>query len=1055
MSSGGKFRSRARAVILPLAVALLIGGSTAALTLYRTFIERGVAYERSDTITIVHGSAPPIGANTFLHLEPDVDKIRRELAILKSAGVGIIRQQFLWEEIEPQRGIFWDDRNDASTWSKYDTIVQVARDQGLEIMARLERPPRWATPGWEPRIPASQKPPDDASLFGDFVHAIVSRYSGQVRFYQIWNEPNLWGEWGESEPDAAQYVELLKESYTSAKSADPQAVVVAAGLAPTTERGPDNVSDVLYLQRMYFLGAKDFFDVASSMSYGLLTGPNDARIGEAWTNFPRAVLLRDVMETFGDANKPIWASEYGWMSLPQGWSGRESIWGSHSVENQAAWTVDGLLRARRQWPWMPTIFIWASRWPEQADLDDPTFWFRLMDPDFTPRPALIALREFAAEKPVAGAGFHQEDHPAFTYTGPWPREPSDEAAAGFWASTGVAGGIAEFRFEGDSVSVVARRGPDMGILRVRIDRLDALADMVPKNQFGQSLVDLYSPDVRPAANIAVASRLPPGSHVLEVESLGRSSLRSTGERVIIDGVVVSNARPLWPYAAAALAWALALGVVAWRFVRPAWDAVPAGVRRISLLPRLNRLGTVYGISAPALLIASVAAILLAALPGGDASSPVTILRLAILVYLVGLSVAHPDSVAVVAAGAQFLHPIRPQAGPAGFSVAELLLIALATGWVVRGFYRREFELRRSTMGFIAAYFVIAALASTAFADYPKFALRSFRTTVAEPVALFFLLTAFLSGRRSAALIPAIAAGGAIAAATAIFDPLMDRVITAGVPRLRGIYDSPNNLAFILERTVPLLVGLAVAWKRSALGRMAAAVATGAGLILILTFSRGAWLASAAATALLGLPQWWRLSTPRRMLALASVLVPLGALAGFVGADRLSILLRTSDRSGVSRIWLWDSALEMIRDFPLFGVGPDNFLYHYAAYLRPEAWRESNMSHPHNFVLDAWLSSGVFGMLATIAALTLFFYLIGRSYRRPTGPISRPVLLGVAASMTAAVAHGLVDNFYFLSELAGFFWTLMALSVLVTTTEDDRPDRDPALGDSIRSIRDGP
>ena len=1024
------------------------------LVFYRQFLERGVSYEDDGAVTIVHASGPALGANTFLNLEPDIENIRRELAILKSAGVGIIRQQFLWEEIEPAKGVFRNERTGASTWSKYDAIVEAAREEGIEVMARLERSPRWATPGWEPRIPASQKPPDDVELFAGFVHAVVSRYEGRIRFFQIWNEPNLWGEWGESEPDAAEYVELLKASYESAKSANPHAVVVAAGLAPTTERGPNNISDVLYLQRMYFLGARDYFDIASSMSYGLLTGPGDVRIGERWTNFPRAVLLRDVMETFGDSRKPVWASEYGWMSLPDGWSGRPSIWGNHSTEDQAAWTVEGILRARREWPWMPTIFVWASRWPEQTDPDDPTFWFRLMDPDFTPRPALTALQELARKRPVAGAGLHQEDHPAFTYAGPWPREPSDEAAAGFWSSTGVAGATAKFRFEGDNVSLVARQGPEMGMLRVRIDGLDALADLVPRSEFGQSIVDLYSPDVRPASTIALASRLPAGVHVLEVESLGRSSPRSAGGKVVIDGVVVSNSRPLWPYAATGIAWAVALGLIAWRFTRPIWDAVPARIRRVSLMPRLLRAHTVYGISTPALLAASAAAILLAALPGGDAYSPVTILRLAILAYLAGLAVAHPDSVAVVTAGAQFLHPVRPHTGPVAFSVPELLLIALATGWAARGFYRRKFELRRSTLGFVAAYFVIAALASTAFAEYPKFALRSFRTTVVEPVALFFLLTAFLSGRRAGALIPALAAGGAVAAITVVFDPLMDRVITAGVPRLRGIYDSPNNLAFVLERTVPLLVGLAVAWKSSALGRMASAVAAGVGLVLIFTFSRGAWLASAMATALLGLPYLRRLSVRRRVLGLGAVLIPVAALASLVGADRLSILLRTGDRSGVSRIWLWDSAVEMIGDFPLFGVGPDNFLYHYTAYLRPEAWREPHMSHPHNLVLDAWLSSGAFGALAIIAALVLFFHLVRRSYRLPVVPMPRPILLGAAASMTAAIAHGLVDNFYFLPELAGFFWTLMAFGVCLANRPANGPGSASASGERVNGTEDG-
>ncbi|MDP6183064.1 MAG: hypothetical protein QF609_04540, partial [Gammaproteobacteria bacterium] len=65
---------------MSLAVVLLIGGSTAALALYRNFLERGVSYEDAGAATIVHASAPPIGANTFLHLESDPEKIRRELA---------------------------------------------------------------------------------------------------------------------------------------------------------------------------------------------------------------------------------------------------------------------------------------------------------------------------------------------------------------------------------------------------------------------------------------------------------------------------------------------------------------------------------------------------------------------------------------------------------------------------------------------------------------------------------------------------------------------------------------------------------------------------------------------------------------------------------------------------------------------------------------------------------------------------------------------------------------------------------------------------------------
>lgn len=1015
---------------MPAIAVFLLAGSLGGLFSYFRLFGRGVAFGDEATTPIAHSDAPSLGANTFLHREPDVANIHRELSILQSAGVGIIRQQFLWEEIEPVKGRHWDDRLGRSTWERYDTIVAAARARGMEIMARLERSPRWATPGWQPAKPASQKPPADLEDFGDFVEAVVSRYKGQIRYYQIWNEPNLSGEWGESNPDAAEYVAMLKVAYRRAKRADPNAVVAAAGLAPTTERGPQNISDLIFLQRMYFLGAKDYFDVASTMSYGLSTGPRDYRADEGLTNFPRAVLWRDVMNVFGDGSKPIWASEYGWNSLPPGWAGQPSIWGNNrSPAEQAAWTVDGIRRARDEWPWMPTIFVWASRWPVSADPADPTLGFRLMEADFTARPALQALRDFTAAGPVAGAGFHQENDRAFDYQGPWPREPSDDAVLGFWATTGVAGAAAHFRFTGDSITLISRTGPDMGLLRVRLNGQEALADLVHMNQFGQAVIDLYSPESKREVRFPIASRLPGGTHLLEIMSTGTASPASTGAKVVIDGLLVANPRPLWPYAATGAVWLAVMTALAWKYSRPAWNLIPPRLRALRIEPPILPATEVFGINAAALAGAGVAVLLIAALPGAGLISPYTLIRAAAFAYLVVLGVSRPEVLAVLAGAAQPWHPVRPRIGPLTFAIPEIILAALALAWLIRGAFRRRFEVRRSGLLYAAACFAIASLAAAVFAGYPKFALRGFRTTIFEPVVLFVLLTAYLNRRHVMALVVALAAGGTLAAITAVFDPVTGRLITAGVPRLRGFYDSPNNLAFVVERTLPLMASLALSPALGSARRVLAGIVVALAGILIATFSRGAWLGSAIALVWPAVPGWHRLR-PRLRLPVGALLVTsLAALGGLVGADRLSFLARASDRSAASRISLWESSLQMIRDFPIFGVGPDNFLYRYSDYLRAEAWREPNMSHPHNLVLDLWLSVGPFGTAALLAALGLFFVYLRRAYRFPERALPRPVILGLAASMTAALAHGVVDNFYFLPELAGYFWVMLACATV--------------------------
>ena len=50
---------------------------------------------------------------------------------------------------------------------------------------------------------------------------MAQRYKGKIKYYQIWNEPNLESEWNGQQVDAARYVELLKGAYQRIKAADP------------------------------------------------------------------------------------------------------------------------------------------------------------------------------------------------------------------------------------------------------------------------------------------------------------------------------------------------------------------------------------------------------------------------------------------------------------------------------------------------------------------------------------------------------------------------------------------------------------------------------------------------------------------------------------------------------------------------------------------------------------------------------------------------------------------------------------------------------------------
>jgi O-antigen ligase len=240
--------------------------------------------------------------------------------------------------------------------------------------------------------------------------------------------------------------------------------------------------------------------------------------------------------------------------------------------------------------------------------------------------------------------------------------------------------------------------------------------------------------------------------------------------------------------------------------------------------------------------------------------------------------------------------------------------------------------------------------------------------------------------------------------------------TGGVRRVLAVYHSPNQLALFLDRVVPaaLALGLPEAgerletwWRRGVTALAAAVLGTGA---LFLTYSRGAWLAVGIACLVVAAFRGRRILLPAIVTAAAGAAM----LLARISPGRL-----LSEQTSMQRPTIWGAALNMLRDHPIFGVGPDNFLYFYRdrGYLPPEGWAEPDISHPHNIVLDAWLRTGALGLLALMAAQWVFWSSAWRELRSSDNATA----LALAAGMLAAMIHGLFDNGYFLIDLAVLFW----------------------------------
>ncbi|MGI9146082.1 MAG: hypothetical protein ACR2IK_05965 [Chloroflexota bacterium] len=391
--SGGWLLAASTSVALLLLVSSVSSGPLETLSID---LRHRVTAASAMRTSVANGSSGPagrvdnhLGMNVFLEQEVEPEKRQRSLELLGRAGVGWIRQQLPWEQIEPvAKGETTDPAFGGSTWAKFDDIVARANSLGLNLILRVDTSPRWALPA---DAPDGLGPPVRDADYWDFVSQVATRYRGQVAAYQVWNEPNLSSEWGGRPPDAPAYARLLRGASDRIHAADPAARVLMAALAPTRTENADALNELIYLQQLYDAGVRGTFDVLAVQAYGLRGGPDDPRVGQLDVTFSRPMLVRQLMQQNGDEATPVWATEMGWNVNPPDLPVQS--YGRVTPVLQARYTVRGIERVQEQWPWMQLICVWYWKRPDETNRNQDWFWFRVADPDFSLQPVYYALRD--------------------------------------------------------------------------------------------------------------------------------------------------------------------------------------------------------------------------------------------------------------------------------------------------------------------------------------------------------------------------------------------------------------------------------------------------------------------------------------------------------------------------------------------------------------------------------------------------------------------------------------------------------------------------------------
>lgn len=261
-----------------------------------------------------------------------------------------------------------------------------------------------------------------------------------------------------------------------------------------------------------------------------------------------------------------------------------------------------------------------------------------------------------------------------------------------------------------------------------------------------------------------------------------------------------------------------------------------------------------------------------------------------------------------------------------------------------------------------------------------------------------------------------------------------------LPGLAQLSTHPNQLAALISFFLPLLVSLAVGPRPGPSRRLwrvaLALVALLVVAILILTQSRGGWIATAAG--LFALAALWAAVLPpsraRRGLRLVVGLAVLAALAVAVWigpttlwemwlnppADTAVGTLRTL---GVRRaIWPWGATA--VGDFPFTGVGLGAFRQVVFRLYPLPPWPDYDLGHAHNIFLQTALDTGLPGLVAYLAVLFVAAAVGWRVARRDPG--FRAVSLGLLAGLVALHVFGLADALVLGAKPAVVFWFALGL-----------------------------
>ena len=201
------------------------------------------------------------------------------------------------------------------------------------------------------------------------------------------------------------------------------------------------------------------------------------------------------------------------------------------------------------------------------------------------------------------------------------------------------------------------------------------------------------------------------------------------------------------------------------------------------------------------------------------------------------------------------------------------------------------------------------------------------------------------------------------------------------------------------------------------------------IVIYLTYSYGAWIGFGAAFLFLIFFGQEKIIWRKFFSLLIIISLFLSIIFFFqFSAEKFQNLANYSRSSLESRTMIWKTSLAILKDHPLWGIGPGNFQDFYLDYQKKfPPYLEWAVPQPHNLFLAFYLQCGLFGLIGFLWLILLFFKTSARYL--PIADYRLPIAI-LTAVMIYILIHGLIDTPYWKNDLAVVFWIIVGLMKII-------------------------